>query len=177
MSCRQQRDERSLLWRNLIIERIKPMQRLLNLYYIPLFLLSLLAACSSSPATPTVDPTQAVLSVAGDYRMVLTAEDLQRSGLTDPGLKDNLGNWQFILGADGNFTASRDGQFIADGNFGFKGNEMGIQVLHVCEVCTCLGNIGRYAWNLENQQLIVKKIYDPCDSMALVLTSKPLQRK
>jgi hypothetical protein len=144
---------------------------------ISLLLAVLLAGCGGAPAVPTVDPTEAVKSVAGDYTMQLTAEDLKNAGLTDPSQQINLGTWLISLGQDGNFTATRNGEFIADGNFGFTGTEMGVQLLHVCENCACEGNIGRYSWAVDEKQLVLKKIYDTCDGMAFVLTTKPLLRK
>lgn len=136
----------------------------------------ILTACKNAPVTPTIDPTQAVKNISGTYRLQLTADDLKNSGLTDTDLNRNLGNWQFVLSQDGNFTAELNSQFFADGNFAFNGNEMIIQVLHVCENCSCQGNIGRYAWASDERQLTLKKIYDNCDAMSLILTSKPLVR-
>ena len=54
-----------------------------------------LVACNSTPALPTLDPTQVVLDLAGKYTVQLTAEDLQKSGLSGAGTENNLGAWSF----------------------------------------------------------------------------------
>ena len=65
---------------------------------------------------------------------------------------------------------------VADGTYGFSGDEMIWQVLHVCENCACGGNIGRYTWAVDAKQLVLKKVNDPCDLMAMVLTTATLER-
>jgi hypothetical protein len=142
-----------------------------------------LVACNSTPAVPTPDPTQVILELAGKYTSQLTAEDLQKSGLSDAGLENNLGAWSFEIESNGNFTASQNGQFIASGNIGARGNELNIQMLRVCDTCSCGGNIGRYTYAITAasdsnlKQLVFQKIYDTCDAMAFALTAKPLQGK
>jgi hypothetical protein len=142
-----------------------------------------LVACNSTPAVPTPDPTQVALELAGKYTVQLTAEDLQKSGFSGAGLENNLGAWLFEIESNGNFTASQNGQFIASGNLGAWGNELKIQMLRVCDTCSCGGNIGRYTYAISSasdsnpKQLIFQKIYDTCDAMAFALTAKPLQGK
>lgn len=141
-----------------------------------LILLILLTACGSKPSTPTPDPTQVVLSLAGTYTVQLTSNDLQKSELNTSGLESNLGTWLLQIKPDGNFEATQNGQFIASGNLGSNGTELNIQILNVCESCSCSGNIGRYTWSVNQSELVFTKIYDLCDAMAFLLTSKPLQR-
>lgn len=142
-----------------------------------------LVACNSTPALPTLDPTQVVLDLAGKYTVQLTAEDLQKSGLSGAGTENNLGAWSFEIESNGNFNVSQNGQFIASGNLGSKGNELNIQLLRVCDTCSCGGNIGRYTYAItaasdsNPKQLVFQKIYDTCDTMAFALTAKPLQGK
>ena len=141
----------------------------------------LLAACSAAPAAPTPDPTQVVLDLAGKYTVQFTAEDLEPFSQADPGMVNNIGVWLWEIQPNGSFTASQNGQFMASGNLGANGNELNIQVLRACETCVCEGNIGRYAWTLNEsgvsgrKELSFRKIYDNCDVMAILLTAKPLQ--
>jgi hypothetical protein len=149
-----------------------------QLIILSILIAILIVSCGGgAPAAPTVDPTEAVKSVAGEYSMQLTADDLKAAGVPETDWEGNLGTWAFSLGQDGSFSADRNGQFVANGNFGFNGSEMNIQVLHVCETCGCEGNIGRYSWAADDKQLVLKKIYDTCDSMAYMLTAKPLLRR
>ena len=141
-----------------------------------LIILTILTACGSPPSAPTPDPTQVILSLAGTYTVHLTSDDLQKSDLNESGLESNLGTWLIQIKPDGNFETNRNGQFIASGNLGANGAELNIQVLNVCESCSCAGNIGRYTWSVDPSELVFNKIYDLCDAMAFLLTSKPLQR-
>lgn len=141
-----------------------------------LLVILVLSACGGGSDVPTPDPTQVVKSIAGEYFVQLTQDDLQRSGLTNPELASALGIWEFSLGEDGKLIGRLNGSEIGVGNFGFNGHEMIIGVER-CENCGCEKNHGRYSWAADETQLVLKEIYELCDSMAFVLTTKPLTRK
>lgn len=141
-----------------------------------LLVLLVLSACGGGSDVPTPDPTEAVKSIAGEYFVQITPDDLQRSGLDDPELTNTLGLWEFSLGEDGKLIGRLNGSEIGVGNFGFNGHEMIIGVER-CENCGCEKNHGRYSWAADETQLVLKEIYDLCDSMVFILTAKPLMRR
>ena len=143
---------------------------------LSLLAILILTACGGAPAAPTSDPTAAVKSVAGEYFVQLTPQDLELAGLTDPDLANTLGLWVFSFTEDGKLKGMLNGSEVGTGAFGFNGNEMIIGVDR-CENCGCEKNHGRYSWATDGKQLVLKEIYDLCDSMAFILTAKPLLRR
>jgi hypothetical protein len=139
----------------------------------------LLTACTSSPPEPTMDATQGVQTLAGTYTMTLTEEDIQNAKLPsfETDLVNNVGNWQFVLSADGKFSAELNGNFIAEGSYEVTGNKIQIGVGSVCDNCSCASNIGRYYWSLNGDQLVFQKIGDSCNGMVLILTTNPFTRQ
>lgn len=136
----------------------------------------ILVGCSSKPSPIEVNPTQGAQILAGDYVMQLDQEDIERSGLINAGLENNLGTWHFILDDAGNFEATLNGSYIAQGIYTVKDDQVELYVQKVCADCDCENNIGRYYWSLDGNSLRFAKIVDSCDPMVLVLTSKPLIR-
>jgi hypothetical protein len=124
-----------------------------------------------------VNPTQVLRDLEGTYGMQITAQDLQPYDLDEAQIAEMQGTYEFVFNDAGKFSATRNGQYVGDGNVGFNGNELNVQVLHSCENCGCEGNIGRYAWSLDENQLVLRKIYDNCEVMVAVLSAKPLLRK
>jgi len=143
---------------------------------ILLLVVLILSACGGRSDVPTPDPTEALKTVAGKYFVQITAEDLERSGQTDPDLASTLGIWEFSLGEDGKLIGRLNGSEIGTGNFRFQGHEMIIGVER-CENCGCEKNHGRYSWAADETQLVLKEIYDLCDNMVFILTAKPLVRR
>ncbi len=87
----------------------------MNRYILILLLVVLiLSACGGGSSVPTPDPTEALKTVAGQYFVQITAEDLQRSGLTNPALQDALGLWEFTFTDDGRITGTRNGAYAGD---------------------------------------------------------------
>ena len=143
---------------------------------IALLAILVLSACGGSSDVPTPDPTEALKSVAGEYFVQITAEDLQRSGLTDPNLQDALGLWEFTFTDDGRITGTRNGTYAGDARFGFIGHELN-SIVDRCEDCGCEGRISRFSWAVDETQLVLKTIYDGCEAMNFILTTKPLVRR
>jgi len=142
---------------------------------IGIFLLT--DACGNRQSTPTIDPTQGVQLLKGEYGLILSEEDVQESGLINAGLEDNLGAWKFILQEDGSFNVDLNGSYVAEGSYTVIGEQIEIYIDRVCSDCDCDGNIGRYYWSLDGNELRFAKIVDSCDAMSLVITSKSLTRQ
>jgi len=140
-------------------------------------ILVLTAACSSSPVQPTVDPTQGAQMLAGTYTTVITEVDVKNFNSLEEGFANNKGAWQIVFTQDGNFTANREGQYLADGGFVVKGNEIEIDVHNVCDNCPCSGAIGRYYWAQKENKLGFSKKAGVCDAMDLALTAHGLTRQ
>jgi hypothetical protein len=143
---------------------------------ISLLTILILSACGGAPDVPTPDPTEALKTVAGQYFVQITADDLQRSGLTNPALQDALGLWEFTFTEEGRITGTRNGAYAGDARFGFNGHEMN-SIVERCEDCGCEGSISRFSWAADETQLVLKTTYDGCEAMNFILTSKPLLRR
>jgi len=149
----------------------------LNLLLILIGILLFSVACGNVQTTPTIDPTQGVQLLAGEYLSILNQEDIKESGLINAGLRDNLGTWHFKLQEDGSLNVTLNGGYIAEGKYKVSGDEIEIYLDRVCSECDCAGNIGRYYWSLDGNELRIAKIVDSCDAMSLVITSKPLTQQ
>lgn len=150
-------------------------------FFITLSFVTLLAiifsGCSSSQNTPSLDPTQAVQLLAGEYTTVISAEDIKNfTYSSDPNLNGNQGAWRINLTDDGKFKAELNGGFIANGFYSIKGNEMEIGVDQVCADCGCLNSIDRYYWALKDDQLTFTHKAGSCTDLRLLLTVHPLAR-
>ncbi len=141
-----------------------------------LLVILVLSACGGRSDVPTPDPTEALKTVAGEYFVQITAEDLERSGLTNPALQDALGLWEFTFTDDGRITGTRNGAYAGDARYGFNGDEMN-SIVERCEDCGCEGSISRFSWAADETQLVLKTTYDGCEAMNFILTSKPLVRR
>jgi hypothetical protein len=136
----------------------------------------MLVACGGQPDIPTPDPTEALKTVAGEYFLQITQEDLDRSGLTDPALAGAVGLWEFTFTDDGKIRGYRNGVEAGYAVYGFNGSEMNVMVDR-CEDCGCEKSISRFAWAVDDEQLVLRTTYDGCESMNFILTSKPLVRR
>jgi hypothetical protein len=140
-----------------------------------IFLLSL-SACTSMSKTPTLNPTEGVQLLAGEYTTTIASDDLKKIESLDPDLPTNVGNWRLSLTSDGKFTVSHDGAFAADGNYEVKGDRLSVYVGGVCDNCSCEGAIGRFIYKLQDNQLTLGKTAGTCAAMDL-LTVHPLTRQ
>lgn len=142
-----------------------------------LVVLLALSACSSDASQPTVDPTQGAQMLAGKYSTVITETDVANFKSLEENFTINKGAWEIIFTQDGKFTATRDGTYLADGEYDVKNNEIGIYVRNVCDNCPCNGAIGRYYWALNDNHLGFSKKAGVCDAMDLALTAHGLARQ
>lgn len=138
-----------------------------------MILSTIVIACADNSTPPAIDPTQSAQILTGEYLMTLSQADIENSGLINSDLEANLGSWRFSLQEDGKFRTDLNGSYIADGKYTINGDQIEIYISYVCEDCECQGNIGRYVWALNENELRFAKIADSCDAMVLVLT-KPL---
>jgi Rieske Fe-S protein len=143
---------------------------------ITIFIFLVLSACSSSVETPTINPTQGAQMLAGEYTTTISAEDVQKFGALDPNLGSGAGVWNLSFTNDGNIYAHKDGQFFADGKFTVNGNRIDVYVAN-CDDCGCQNAIGRFIWQLKENELSFGKTAGSCDAMDLLLTTRPLTRK
>jgi hypothetical protein len=140
-------------------------------------ILIVLSACSSGGKTPTLSPTEGAQMLAGVYTTSISAEDISKLNSLEPNFSVNQGKWKITFTNDGNFTAEKDGQFIANGKYNVVGEKIEVDVDQVCPNCSCSGTIGRYFWALKENQLSFSKIAGVCDAMDLVMTAHAITRQ
>jgi hypothetical protein len=145
---------------------------------VPLVLISVLAACSSesNSDSPEIDATQGAQMLAGIYGTQITEADLPQDAQDDEELKSVLGTWKIVLTVDGKFTAEQNGHENFSGAYQAQDNKMEIAIQSVCATCSCDENIGRYFWQLSDNELSFRTDYDLCDAEVFLLTAKPLKR-
>ena len=148
----------------------------LKKFFIFVILIAL-SACSAGGKTPTLSPTEGVQMLAGVYTTSIKDEDISKVNSLEPNFSVNQGEWKITFTNDGNFTAEKDGEFIANGSFNVTGNKIEVGVDQVCPNCSCSGTIGRYYWALKDNQLSFSKIAGVCDAMDLVMTSHAITRQ
>ena len=142
-----------------------------------IFFLFILTACSSGNQTPTLSPTEGAQLLAGVYTTSISPEDIQKANSLDPGITGNQGFWDVTLTNDGKFTANKDGQFVAAGEFTVRGESIEIYVKSVCTNCGCDQGIGKFNWALKDNQLYFAKTAGVCDGLDLLLTAHALARQ
>ncbi len=140
-------------------------------------ILMALSACSAGGKTPTLSPTEGAQMLAGVYTTSIKDEDISKVKSLESNFSVNQGEWKINLTNDGKFTAEKDGQFVANGKFTVRGDEIEFYVDQVCPDCSCLNAIGRYYWALKDNQLSFSKIAGVCDAMDLVMTSHAITRQ
>jgi hypothetical protein len=141
------------------------------------FWVFILAACSSGPEQPKIDPTQGAQMLAGTYTTTISSDDVSKFSISkDPALASNQGDWQFILTSDGKFTAEMGGEFMVGGIYTVTGDQIEVYIKDSCEDCGCQESIGRYNWRLSGDALSFFKTAGSCYGMDLVLTSHALTR-
>lgn len=150
-------------------------------YFLPsaivFFAAIFLTACSSSAQTPQINPTEGAQMLAGVYTTTITAEDVSKVESLDPSLPSSLGEWLITLTNDGKFDAQLNGEFSAKGLFTVENNEISFYPTQVCEDCGCLHSIGRFTWTQKDDRLAFAYAAGTCDTMKLVLTSRPIIRQ
>ena len=95
----------------------------------------------------------------------------------DPSLPNNQGEWQLTFTNDGKFDAQKDGEFMASGLFTVENNEIEFYVKQVCTDCSCQDGIGRFTWAQKEDRLAFAYLAGTCDTIKLVLTSRPIIRQ
>lgn len=133
-----------------------------------------LIGCSSAPVSPEVNPTQGAQILAGDYVMQLDQGDIDKSGLINVGLENNLSTWHFVLDEDGNFNAALNGSYITEENYTIHNDQIELYVKKASSEYDC-NDIGRYYWSFEGNELRSAKIVDSCDPVDLEMLSKQVE--
>jgi hypothetical protein len=160
------------------IRSFAPVKRLLSTIFSAIITaVFILTACSSGAQTPQINPTEGAQMLAGVYTTTITAEDVSKMESLDPTLPSSQGDWQITLTNDGKFESQLNGAFAAKGLFSVENNEISFYPTQVCEDCGCIHNIWRFTWAQKDNRLAFAYTAGTCDTMKLVLTSRPIIRQ
>ena len=94
-----------------------------------------------------------------------------------PDMKAAVGNWELILGDEGQFTSSRNGEVMARGAYVVTGDQMMFSDAEGPMACLNEQAAGSYTPALDGATLTFTLVDDDCAGRRIVLTSHSLTKQ
>jgi hypothetical protein len=108
---------------------------------------------------------------AGTYTTTINDADVP------PDMKAAVGNWELILGDEGQFTTSRNGEVMARGTYVVTGDQMTFSDSEGPMACRNEQAAGSYTPALDGATLTFTLVEDDCTGRRIVLTSHSLTKQ
>ena len=94
-----------------------------------------------------------------------------------PDMKAAVGNWELILGDEGQFTTSRNGEVMVRGSYVVSGDQMTFSDADGPMACLNEQAAGSYTPALDGATLTFTLVDDDCAGRRIVLTSHSLTKQ
>ena len=108
---------------------------------------------------------------AGTYTTTISVADVP------PDMKAAVGLWELILGEEGQFTTTQNGEVVVQGTYAVAGDQMTFADVEGKMACAKEQASGIYKPALDGGTLTFTLIDDQCPGRRIVLTSHSLTKK
>lgn len=107
----------------------------------------------------------------GTYTTTISEADVP------PDMKAAVGNWELILGDEGQFTTSRNGEVMVRGAYAVTGDQITFSDAEGAMACLNEQAAGSYTPALDGATLTFTLVDDDCAGRRIVLTSHSLTKQ
>jgi hypothetical protein len=108
---------------------------------------------------------------AGTYTTIIGEADVP------PDMKAAVGNWELILGDEGQFTTMQNGEVVVRGTYAVTADQMTFSDAEGSMACTGEQATGAYGFALESGTLTFTLVDDDCPGRRIVLLTRPLTKQ
>ena len=118
-----------------------------------------------------------VASIASAQQWAGTYTTSISEGDVPPDMKAAVGNWELILGDEGQFSTSRNGEVVVRGTYAVTADQMNFSDAEGSMACTGEQAAGSYGVALEGGTLTFTLVDDDCAGRRIILLTRPLTRQ
>lgn len=108
---------------------------------------------------------------AGTYTTTISPADVP------PEMAAAAGSWELILGEEGQFTSTQNGEVVVRGTYAVSGDQMAFSDAEGKMACAKEQASGSYKPALDGRTLSFTLVDDQCAGRRIVLTSRALTKK
>ena len=108
---------------------------------------------------------------AGTYTTTIGEADVP------PDMKAAVGNWELILGDEGQFTTTKNGDVVVSGTYAVTADQMTFSDAEGAMACAGEQAAGAYGFALESGTLTFTLVDDDCPGRRIILLTRPLTKQ